>query len=139
MTRFEFPSIAARPMTEILTPPPDDKLHFPPLPPMTGPLWAGIIGAPVAWGVQFELNYALIPWICDHRQYHFVLHVSSAVFLAIAILCTLVCWRYRRPPGSIGSEGPKSPTGTGDEQAPPPGRTYFTAVLGAMLGGLLSL
>ena len=126
-------------MTQTLTPPPEDKLHFPPLPPRTGPLWAGIIGAPLAWAVQMQLNYALVPWICGHRQYHFLLHVTTLVFLALAIACTLLCWAYRHPPGAVGNLGPHSPVRSGDEQEPPPGRTYFTAVLGAMLGGLLAL
>jgi hypothetical protein len=27
-------------------------------------LWTGILAGPAAWLLQFEINYALVPWAC---------------------------------------------------------------------------
>jgi len=126
-------------MTETLTPPPEDKSHFPPMPPMTGPLWFGVLGAPAAWGAQLQTTYALVPWICQHRDHHYLLHLTTIVFVVIGIVCGLICWRYIHPPGRVGSDAPSSPPGTGSEQGGTPGLTYFLAMLGLLTSGLFSL
>src|SRR5690242_10115527 len=96
-------------MTEILHPPPEDKRHFPPMPPMTAPLWFGVLTGPALWGVQLQLTYMLVPWICQHQNRHFLLHVVTLVCAALAALCALLCWRYLHPPGRVGDESPSSP------------------------------
>jgi hypothetical protein len=44
---------------------------------------AGVILAPVAWFMQFELNYALLPALCKTQQ-KFELQIISVVFLLFA-------------------------------------------------------
>jgi hypothetical protein len=125
-------------MTHTIQPPPHDERHFPPLPPMSAPLWAGVIGAPMAWGVQLQIGYALVPWVCEHGH-HYLLHLTTIVFALTSIVCGFVCYRYRNPPGHVGSESPRSPSHTGSEQEDVPGRTYFLAILGALSSGLFAL
>jgi hypothetical protein len=125
-------------MTEVLAPPPEDKKHFPPMPPMTAPLWFGVLGAPAAWGMQLQTTYALVPWVCSHRQHHWLLHATAFVFIAIGVVCGLICWRYIHPPGRVGDETPDSPPGTGSEQGGTPGRTYFLSMLGVLTAGMFT-
>lgn len=126
-------------MTQVLQPPPEDKRHFPPLPPWTAPLWFGVLGAPAAWGLQLNTSYALVPWVCSHRQHHFLLHLTTLVFAAIGVVCGLICWRYMHPPRRVGDESPDSPPGTGSEQAGTPGRTYFLSMLGMLTSSFFTV
>jgi hypothetical protein len=48
------------------------------------PLWAGLLGPPVAWLVQLQVNYALVPWSCQAGNL-IPLHIASGVFLVLAL------------------------------------------------------
>lgn len=90
-------------------------------------LWAGAIAAPVLWAVQFEITYALVPWICGHGKL-FLLHITSAVFLVLAIICFWLCFRdFQFTPSDVKK----------DEAGP--GRAKFLAVLGMFVSGLFTL
>jgi hypothetical protein len=46
-------------------------------------LWISFLGAPIVWLIQFQTNYALVPWSCTHGK-AYILHITSAAFLAVA-------------------------------------------------------
>jgi hypothetical protein len=48
------------------------------------PLWVGLLGLPVAWLFQLQVNYALVPWACQSGNL-VPLHIASAFFLACAL------------------------------------------------------
>jgi hypothetical protein len=47
-------------------------------------LWMGFLGGPIAWLANLQASYSLVPWTCQHGK-HFLLHVSSALFLCLAV------------------------------------------------------
>jgi hypothetical protein len=65
----------------------------------TIPMWAGVIGAPLLWAVQFQLSYMLVPWACTHRNV-WIIPVVHIVFLALAIYCGVLSWREWRRIGT---------------------------------------
>lgn len=94
-----------------------------------GPLWAGLLAAPLAWAVQLQVIYALTQWTC-HSGSLVPLHATAAACLLIAAAGLGVafrCWQAggRRWP-SDADEGLVA-------------RTRFMAALGLMAGGLFSL
>ncbi|PRH89066.1 hypothetical protein C5L14_00255 [Labrys okinawensis] len=46
-----------------------------------GTSWSGLLAGPLAWATSTQLNYALVPWQCDHRV---------AVVLPVALLLALI-------------------------------------------------
>ena len=55
-------------------------------------LWAGVIGAPVVWGIGFETAYALSPYACGNGI-HLSLHFISAVTFVMALIAAYLSWR----------------------------------------------
>jgi hypothetical protein len=89
--------------------------------------WFGLLTAPVAWLVQFELNYALVQWVGLYQTY-WPLYLVSFVFLLIALGGFALSWRNLQ----VAKQG-----GVGDDQANMRGR--FMATVGMMLSALFSL
>jgi len=58
-------------------------------------LWGGWLLAPLAWFVQLELAYALVPWTCGGRR-HAVQYLVAAVMLAAAATGVALAWRTSR-------------------------------------------
>jgi hypothetical protein len=58
-------------------------------------LWLGLLGAPTAWVLQLQTNYALMPWA---RAAGTVtpLHVVSGILLACAIAAGITAFRALR-------------------------------------------
>ena len=84
-------------------------------------LWTGMLAGPIAWLLQMELGYALVPWACA-TGHIVVLHIVTLGGLLIAAAGALVAWReWRRS----GREWPK---GAGGPQM----RSRFMAVLGLL-------
>jgi hypothetical protein len=84
-------------------------------------LWTGILAGPVAWLLQMQTGFALVPWACA-TGHVFVLHLVTLAGLLIAAAGALVAWRdWRR----FGKEWPK---GKGGRQM----RRRFMAVLGLL-------
>jgi hypothetical protein len=48
-------------------------------------LWAGFLGGPIFWLLNFQTTYSLVPWTCKHGKF-FLVHLSSLLFLG----CTIV-------------------------------------------------
>jgi hypothetical protein len=65
-------------------------------------LWAGVLGAPAIWSLQFLLNYALAPWSCPNRQ--IVLFIITGVALLLALTGTVLCWRQWKTAGDVAPE-----------------------------------
>ena len=92
-------------------------------------LWAGVLGSPIAWAIQFELTYMLVPWVCTHHN-RWLLPLLHIAFLALSVLGGVVSWRdWQR----VGQTMPHSQ----DEETV--GRTRFLAALGVMSAALFSL
>jgi hypothetical protein len=89
--------------------------------------WFGLLTAPVAWLVQFEINYALVRWVGLHQIY-WPLYLVSIVFLSIALGGFALSWRNLQ----VAKQGR-----VGDEHANMRGR--FMATVGMMVSALFSL
>lgn len=89
--------------------------------------WFGLLTAPTAWLVQFELNYALVRWV-GLKQSYWPLHLVSFVFLLIAIGAFVLSWRNL----NVAKEG-----GGGDDHANMRGK--FMATMGMMVSALFAL
>ena len=97
----------------------------------TAALWFGVLGAPAAWLVLFQLNYVLIPWACPKPWLMTLIRLATLVFLLAVLMATLVCWReWNRT-----RERSARPACEKDEV----GRTRFLALLGLMSGALFFL
>jgi hypothetical protein len=92
-------------------------------------LWAGVLGAPAAWGAQMQLAYMLVPWCCRNDQ-HWPISLTHFAFLGLTLVGGWLSYREWHGLGRgwpAGSEG--------DEH----GRTRFLAVSGMISSGLFSL
>jgi hypothetical protein len=83
----------------------------------------GVSGAPVAWALQFWVGFSLGQAACNGpgRQVHFVgwtrvATVSPAFSAAVAGLCAVLAFRATRE--------------VQEDDAPPPGRIHFMAIVG---------
>lgn len=86
----------------------------------TGLLWVGVLAPAVLWFAHMQVTYTLAPWTCKHDM-QWLLHVETAVFLVLAVLPLLWCWRaWARAGYGTAQAG----------EAPPLGRTRFIALLG---------
>jgi hypothetical protein len=84
-------------------------------------LWTGILAGPVAWLLQMQTGYALVPWACA-TGHVFVLHLVTLAGLLIAAAGALLAWRdWRR----FGKQWPQARGG-------PQMRRRFMAVLGLL-------
>ena len=116
-------------MSEISTPLP------PPQPADTRPtgtvsLWAGVLGAPAAWLLKFQLMYIIVPWACPVPHRIIYIHLLSLLVLALSAAAGYLSWREwtRASPSS-----PSSPDDT------PASRTRFLAAMGMMNSTLFFL
>ncbi|MFP5260606.1 MAG: hypothetical protein ACLGJB_01720 [Blastocatellia bacterium] len=88
-------------------------------------LWAGLFAAPVAWLVELQLHYMLVPWACSTGR-HFVLHLITVAALLVAVVGGVLAWQGWR------QSGPGWPDGSGG----PAPRSRFMAVTGLLLSAL---
>ena len=93
------------------------------------PVWAGILGAPLLWGVHFQVAYAMVPWICTTQRY-WVAHLFTVACVLLSVWFTWLCWREWR---YVGGGRPSS------DEPPVEGRTRFVAVVGLMSAALFTL
>lgn len=91
-------------------------------------LWAGQLLAPIAFLLNLELAYALVPAACS-RGSELLVHGAHAVCLVLAALGTLAAWRSWR------STGETWPGGAGGRLA----RSRFLAGTGLLLSLLFVL
>jgi hypothetical protein len=86
-------------------------------------LWWGILCGPVAFAIDLQLRYALVPYACTHNMRWMLVGVAVPLFL-VCVVGALFSWR-----GWI----------EGSEEAPIPQRVRFMALGGAMLSALFAL
>ena len=55
-------------------------------------LWIGILAGPTVWLIQFEANFALVPWACLW-QGKLVLYLVSLLALAASAASGMLAWR----------------------------------------------
>jgi hypothetical protein len=89
--------------------------------------WIGLLTAPIAWSVQFLINYALVRWV-GLKQSYWPLYLVSFAFLLIAIGGFALSLRNLQ----TAKHG-----GAGDAHANMRGR--FMATIGMMISVLFSL
>jgi hypothetical protein len=95
----------------------------------TIPLYAGLLGAPILWAVQFQLSYMLVPWSCTHRN-AWLIPLVHVVFFIASVALGVLSWReWRR----VGTSTPETQE---QEQI---ARTRFLGAMGVMSAALFSL
>jgi uncharacterized membrane protein YidH (DUF202 family) len=93
-------------------------------------LWIGFLGAPVVWLIQFQTNYTLVPWTCAHGH-HYLLHLSSALFLALGIVLVFLTLKHWRQNQRLVTDS--------QSDSSPAGIAAFMSMVGLMNSGLFSL
>jgi hypothetical protein len=91
--------------------------------------WTGLLAGPLAWVLQLQVAYVLVPWACAHDRQSISLHVVTIVSLlltAVGALISLREWRRK------GREWP----GPGGGKIP---RSRFMAVLGLFMSAFFFL
>jgi hypothetical protein len=63
-------------------------------------LWTGLLLAPVAFLLNLEVAYALVPTACEQRT-RILVHLVHAVCLVLALVGTMTAWRMWRFTGEI--------------------------------------
>jgi hypothetical protein len=86
-------------------------------------LWSGIMAGPLAWAVNLEARYALVPWACAHGA-RWVLLLVAAVTLAVSLAGFLFAWQG-------GGRAANDPSHAA--------RIRFMAIAGFMLSGVFTL
>jgi peptidoglycan biosynthesis protein MviN/MurJ (putative lipid II flippase) len=86
---------------------------------------AGVFLAPVAWALNTQLNYALVPWVCHHG-----INIVPAIAVANALLALV---------GGFLSWRGLSTRAEGRRESPHGGRPhYLVAVLGMSMAALFA-
>jgi hypothetical protein len=62
-----------------------------------GIAWAGLATAPIAWAINTQAGYALVPWACAHRLK--LIPPLAGVLLALSLVAGFISWRAWRSPG----------------------------------------
>src|SRR5438094_852434 len=92
-------------------------------------LWAGVIGAPLLWIFQLQLQYTLVPWVC--RSHHvWVLHAITIACVIVCAIAFTLCWCERQKV--------PVPGGTKDNEIGAIGRRHFMSVLGMFSSALFA-
>jgi hypothetical protein len=93
-----------------------------------GILWSGVLAAPVAFLLNLEINYALVPWACATGK-TFTIHIASAATLILACVGWWLAWQSWR---SFNLAWPDGAQGV----AP---RARFLAAWGFLMSALFAL
>ena len=90
--------------------------------------WAGVFAGPVAWGINTQANYALVPWVCAHKIP--LVPILSLVLAAAALAGAVLSWLSWNRPAVKASE-----THAGIAEAPRP----FLGAVGVLISVLFAL
>lgn len=63
------------------------------------PIWAGILGVPALWAIDFSLKYVLSEWVCLHGGLS-LMHWTTGIFFVLSVIMGLLCWRTWRRTGA---------------------------------------
>jgi hypothetical protein len=86
-------------------------------------LWSGILAGPIAWIINLQLRYALVPWACAHS--------SRRVLTIIAIPLIVIC--------IAGAFLARTGLAVGETETAYPMRVRFMAYGGLMLSAIFAL
>src|SRR5207248_3682539 len=93
-------------------------------------VWAGVLGAPAAWGLQLQVCYTVSATVLCAHGHVWLMHLFTALFLALSLAGGVLSWREWHEAGRAAAEG---------SEASREGRTRFLGLLGMMTSGLFSL
>ena len=85
-----------------------------------GQLWFGILGPPLVWAIQMQMNYALVPFECFGGSRVPMLATSSLAFLISALAGVIAFKNWHR----LGADWPDDASGST--------RPLFMAALGLL-------
>ncbi len=85
-------------------------------------VWFALLGSIAAWTIHLLLFVSIVRYTCNAHGYVWVMHLATAVTLAITVAALALCWRMLRS-----SEGDESCDDEG-------GRAQFIARLGLLIG-----
>lgn len=90
--------------------------------------WYGVLAAPLAWAMQLQANYSLVPHACQTGDMKW-LYVSSASFLLLALSALVIgAWDWRKARR-------RSPVSREDADA----RSSWVGLLGMLVSALFLL
>jgi hypothetical protein len=92
-----------------------------------GELWFGILGPPIVWAIQMQMNYSLVPFQCFGGSRVPMLVVSTIAFVISALAGAIAFKNWRR----FGPHWPDDASGSG--------RALFMAALGLLVSAMFSL
>jgi hypothetical protein len=93
-----------------------------------GALWTGLLLAPVAFLLNLEIGYALVPTACSSRS-ELLTHVVHLVCLLLALFGGITAWRCWKATGETWPAGEGGPLS----------RSRFMAGLGWLISSLFTL
>lgn len=89
--------------------------------------WTCLFAGPVAWFLDQEISYVLVPWSCD-TGHRWPTHLVSLATLLLAIAGGVLGWRdWSRRRAASSEEGDAA------------GRTHFLALTGMLMCALFGL
>ena len=92
------------------------------------PLWAGILGGPIAWAFDLTASYAVVKWVCHTNRYG-VLPLITIASLAVVAGAAAISWMaLARTREDLPLDGGR-----------PRQRARFMAVLGLATSALFAL
>lgn len=94
----------------------------------TTSLWPLVLVPPIAWAVQMETNYALVPFEC-YGGSRLPLYAVMAVAFALVFINAMVAAKFW---SQLGKKWP-------DDGASPASRDRFLSVLGLLVSGMFTL
>lgn len=88
--------------------------------------WTGLLAGPVAWGLQMQTNYALVPWVCM-KGGEILLYLVTVLALLVTAVGAFAAWRA----WSEGGREEETDGGAGVIS-----RTRFMGALGLLLSAM---
>jgi hypothetical protein len=97
-------------------------------------MWFGLLGAPLAWTLQFLFGFGLTELACNPggdrgAAVDGLTLIATALAASVALLAELSAFKVFRDTRQVEGAG-------GSEEPPPKGRVHFLATLGLLLGPL---
>lgn len=93
-------------------------------------LWIAVLGPPLAFLVNLQTTYALVPVVCGQRDVpHAALHLVTLLLLALTVAAGVHGWRLLQ---ASGEEWP-------GEEATPEDRSRLLALLGVLSAAFFGL
>ncbi|HEV7859215.1 MAG TPA: hypothetical protein VGO91_11405 [Pyrinomonadaceae bacterium] len=92
-------------------------------------LWVGLLCGPLAWLLQLQVGYTLVPWACAHDVNAISLHLVTVVALLLTSLGGFISWRNWQRTGKKER----------DDEGEAVSRSRFMALLGLFTSAMFFL